>query len=97
MALGADVYDEVLAGGTGAIYVSNKVLSHPEMVAPFQFQFGADGVTYRGEDYSFCDRARAAGFTIWSANFALCGHHTEVELLTVLRRWYEMMDGRHAG
>lgn len=92
MALGADVYEEILQGGTGAIYIANWVLDHPAMKAPFRFTFDEDGVNYLGEDYSFCDRARAAGFTIHCANGVLCGHMHSVNLLTMMRRYYEMVE-----
>ena len=90
--LGADAYDEILHGGTGAIYISNEVLEHPDMRAPFQFMTDEDGVNFRGEDYSFCDRARAAGFKIYSASGLLCGHIHPINLLSVMRRYYEMIE-----
>lgn len=89
--LGADSYDEVLQGGTGAIFISHRVLDHPQMRAPFMFLHDADGVTIRGEDYSFCDRATALGFKIFCASGLLCGHVHEVDMLAVMRRFYEMM------
>lgn len=97
MTLGADTYDEILHGGTGAIYISNEVLEHPDMRAPFQFLMDEDGVGFRGEDYSFCDRARAAGFKIYSASALLCGHVHSINLLGVMRRYYEMLDALDGG
>jgi hypothetical protein len=91
ISLGANQYDEILNGGTGAIYISCEVLEHPDLKAPFQFVCGDDGVTVRGEDYNFCERARAAGFQVWTANRLLCGHAQEIDLLTVMRRFYNMM------
>jgi hypothetical protein len=92
MTLGAEVYDKLLEGGTGAIYISDRVLSHPAMRAPFHFRSDEDGVGFRGEDYDFCIRAREAGFEVWSANAILCGHIHDVNLLTVMRRFYELME-----
>ena len=92
MNLGAEAYDELLQGGTGAIYISNAVLEHPDMRAPFEFMADEDGVNFRGEDYSFCDRARSAGFKVYSANAMLCGHIHPINLLTVMRRYYELME-----
>jgi hypothetical protein len=91
MVLGAESYDEIFQGGTGAIYISNEVLEHPDMRAPFQFLFDEDGVGFRSEDYTFCDRVRSAGFKIYSANALLCGHIHPVNLLTIERRFYEVM------
>lgn len=92
MVLGSDTYDELFQGGTGAIYISNEVLEHPDMRAPFQFMADEDGVVFRGEDYSFCDRARTAGFKIYSANALLCGHFSSINQLVVMRRFYEVME-----
>ena len=92
LVLGAESYDELFQGGTGAIYISNEVLEHPDMRAPFQFLSDEDGVGCRGEDYTFCDRARSAGFKIYSASALLCGHIHPVNLLTVQRRFYEVME-----
>jgi len=92
IALGLDTYTEVLEGGTGAIYISRECLGHPDMHAPFQFQMGDDGTTLIGEDYTFCDKARAAGFKIWTANKILCGHYQDVNLLTVMQRFHEVAE-----
>lgn len=92
MTLGAETYENLLQGGTGAIYISNEVLGHPDMHAPFAFLVDDDGVGYRGEDYTFCDRARAAGFKIYSANALMCGHIHPINLLSVMRRFYELME-----
>lgn len=89
--LGADNYDEILQGGTGAIYISHRVLDHPQMQAPFLFLFDEDGVTVRGEDYHFCDRATALGFKVWCASGYLFGHVHPIDLLAVMRRFYELM------
>jgi len=92
MVLGSETYPEILQGGTGAIYISNTVLEHPDMRAPFRFLADEDGVSYRGEDYVFCDRAAAAGFKIYSANALLCGHIHPINLLSVMRRFHELLD-----
>ena len=91
LTLGAESYDEVLQGGTGAIFISNEVMEHPDMRAPFRFMADEDGVNFRGEDYTFCDRARSAGFRIYSASALLCGHVHPINQLTVMRRFYEIM------
>jgi len=92
MTLGAESYEEILQGGTGAIYISNTVLEHPEMRAPFTFQADDLGVTFRGEDYTFCDRAIALGFKLYSANALLCGHMRSINLLSVMRFFYETIE-----
>ena len=90
MALGAETYDQLVSGGTGAIYISSAVLDDPKMHAPFKFLTDEDGVTRRGEDYAFCDLATECGYQIHAANAILCGHYQEVNLLTVMQRFYEM-------
>ena len=62
------------------------------MQAPFLFLFDEDGVTVRGEDYHFCDRARALGFKIYCASGLLFGHVHAVDLLAVMRRFYEVLE-----
>jgi hypothetical protein len=74
--------------GTGFMMVRRDVFeclreNHPEWVymdqnsdkklhAFFDFQCTPEG--YIGEDYTFCDRARAHGFTVWADPTIKLGH-----------------------
>ena len=76
------VYQEILEGGSGVLYISNAVLEALGP-APFRFAFDKDGVVVRGEDHEFCRKAREAGFSIYAALDLLCGHGVEVNLKTI--------------
>lgn len=69
--------------GTGCMLIARRVLEHPDMRAPFQDEFNEDGVRVVSEDFSFCDRARKAGFTVWAALDMPCGHVKEIDLKLV--------------
>lgn len=50
----------------------------------FQFkaddEWGTDGI---GEDFYFCERVKAAGFSVWNDYDIACDHHKEVSTLKV--------------
>ena len=76
------VFQEIVEGGSGVLYVTSKVLDALE-VAPFRFTYDEDGVAERGEDHEFCRKAREAGFQVFAALDLLCGHNVEVNLKTI--------------
>lgn len=73
--------------GTGAILIARRVLEHPAMRGPFMDQYNEDGLRTNSEDLSFCDRARAAGFTIYAALCAPCSHNKPVDLLYLMKSY----------
>lgn len=87
---GVDYRKEITPGvvrvariGTGAMLIARRVLEHPDIAAPFAEHFDEQGLLTDSEDFSFCDKARVAGFEIYAATEAPCGHYREVDLLTV--------------
>lgn len=69
--------------GTGVMLIARRVLEHRHMRGAFLDIFDEDGLRVMGEDYAFCERARAAGFEVWVDMSAACGHVKEVDLLLV--------------
>ncbi len=72
---------KVDAVGTGCFLVARRVFENPEMrKAPFQRQYYEDGRVHKGNDISFCERARAQGIDIWCHYDYPCMHFNELEL-----------------
>lgn len=73
------------AVGTGCILVARRVFEDAEMrKAPFQRQYYDDGRVHKGNDISFCERARDRGFSIWCHYDYPCRHFNELELNEVV-------------
>lgn len=67
---------EVDAIGTGCFLISRRVFEHPGMrQAPFARKCNLDGTVDKGNDLSFCERARARGFRIWAHYDYPCDHY----------------------
>lgn len=60
--------------GTGCVLIRRDVLEAIKQPC-FEFLKRADGSTRQGEDYNFCDKVRAAGFTIWADLGNICEHY----------------------
>lgn len=76
---------KVDAIGTGCFVVARRVFEDPEMLkAPFQRQWNVDGTVDKGNDISFCERARAQGFNVWCHYSYPCMHFVELELNEVV-------------
>jgi hypothetical protein len=70
--------------GTGCFLIARRVFQHPGMrQAPFQRKCHADGTVNKGNDISFCERARARGFEIWTHYDYPCHHFCTVDLVEV--------------
>jgi hypothetical protein len=77
---------EVDAVGTGCFVVAARVFQDPEMrKAPFQRQWKEDGTVHKGNDISFCERAKTQGFRIFCDYDYPCMHFNELELNEVVR------------
>ena len=74
---------QVDATGGGCWVIARRVLERLKDGAPFQRTWNADGTVDRGNDFSFCQRARAAGFQVWAHYDYPCRHFVEVELTEV--------------
>ena len=67
--------------GTGCFMVARRVFECPDMrKAPFERKLNPDGTVNKGNDISFCERARANGFNIWCHYDYPCQHFVNVEL-----------------
>lgn len=84
---------EVDATGGGCVMIARRVLvelmerckGNP-MEAPFMRRWNDEGLVEAGNDYAFCQRARAAGFSIYVHWDYSCEHFNEVELTEVIER-----------
>ncbi len=85
---------EVDAVGTGCLLMSRRVFEHLEMrKAPFQRTFNEDGTVDKGNDISFCERAKKNGFRIFAHYDYRCMHFNEIELHEVSRAFYGLYKG----
>jgi len=70
------------AVGTGCIIIACRVLMHRDMQKGcFSRILNSNGTVYKGNDLAFCERARAAGFSIWCHYNYPCRHVVELELM----------------
>ncbi len=81
------------AVGTGCVLYARRVFENPEMrKAPFQRIWNEDGTVERGNDISFCERAKKQGFQIFAHYDYRCMHFNELELHEVLRAFHGFME-----
>jgi GT2 family glycosyltransferase len=80
-----DGLQRVDAIGTGCFLLARRVFDHPGMrEAPFRRKLHPDGTVHKGNDISFCERARARGFEIWAHYGYPCWHYNDnIELAEV--------------
>jgi len=77
---------KVDAVGTGCLLISKRVFLYPEMQkGAFTRQLHEDGTVNKGNDISFCERARKCGFEIFAAYDYPCMHFNQLELNEVIR------------
>ena len=67
------------AVGTGCILIHRRVLEN--MKAPFHIHFDEDGILTTGTDFAFCERAKEAGFEIFTTPRRVCEHFKELGML----------------
>ena len=88
-----DGLQRVDAVGTGCILISSRVFHDGEMrKAPFRRQYHEDDTVHKGNDLSFCERARKRGFEVWCHYEYPCMHFNELELnetVSAFRGLYE--------
>lgn len=63
--------------GTGCFFVHRDVLS--SLAWPW-FECKVVGAAHTCEDFQFCDKARAAGFPVWTHSGFICAHHKTTDL-----------------
>ncbi len=84
---------KVDAVGTGCLIVRTAIFNHALLqTGCFARQLNANGTVYKGNDISFCERARSAGFEIYCHYGYPCRHFVEVELNEVARAFGAMLD-----
>ena len=74
---------EIDAGGSGCMLVSRRVLE--QIAKPFYRTTYHDGTVEQGPDFTFCMRAKAAGFRVWAHYDYPCRHFKEVELTEAIQ------------
>lgn len=85
---------KVDAIGTGCFVIARRVFSDPVMLkAPFERKLHPDGRVDRGNDISFCERARAQGFEIYAHYDYPCMHFQELELTEVIQAIEGIVNG----
>jgi GT2 family glycosyltransferase len=81
------------AVGTGCMLVNKRVFDNVEMrKAPFLRTWNKDGTMNKGNDISFCERARKEGFEIYCHFGYPCDHFSELSLqetVNAFRYFYE--------
>lgn len=74
--------------GGGCFLVARRVFLNPSMqTGAFTRKKNPDGTVRRGNDISFCERARDAGFEIFSHFDYPCRHHKRVEMVETIRAY----------
>lgn len=81
---------EVDAVGSGCLLIARRVIEKLRWQQPFMRQWLHDGTVGVGGDFSFCIKAKAAGFKIWAAFDYLCDHHNELSLLETINAFGEL-------
>jgi len=89
---------EVDAVGTGCILISRRVFEHSEMrKAPFARKWNEDGTVDKGNDISFCERAKANGFKIYCHFDYPCDHMSELSMNETVRAFRQLYEGMKNG
>jgi hypothetical protein len=84
---------QVDAIGTGCFLIARRVFNNPKMQkGAFIRKLNPDGTVERGNDISFCERAREAGFEIYCHFDYPCAHFSEVELNEVVRAFRNLYE-----
>jgi hypothetical protein len=67
--------------GTGCALFARRVFENPFMqTGCFERKLNLDGTVNKGNDFSFCERAREQGFEIWAHYDYICSHINEVDV-----------------
>lgn len=85
---------EVEKVASGVLLIARRVLEHPAMRGPFMDYWDDEGLLVESEDFSFCRRARWAGFSVWCDMSVPAHHWKEVDLLTL---WQSLRGGESDG
>ena len=85
-----DGLQEVDCIGSGCFVVKREVMMALQDQQPFMRQWRQDGLVERGGDFSFCEKVKAKGFKIWAHYDYLCHHFNEVDLLEVIKAFWNL-------
>ena len=81
------------AVGTGCVLFARRVFEHPRLQrGAFSRKLNMDGTVDKGNDISFCERARECGFEIYCHYGYPCDHYCEVSMNDAVkgfRNFYE--------
>lgn len=84
---------EVDAVGTGCVMFSKRLFENKEMQKGcFNRKLNADGTVHKGNDISFCERAKEQGFKIHAHFDYPCYHFNELELNEVVRAFKNLYE-----
>ncbi len=84
---------KVDAVGTGCLLISRRVFEKPEMrKAPFARKWNEDGTVDKGNDISFCERARENRFEIYCHYDYPCDHFSELSMNEMVRGFKELYE-----
>ena len=76
---------KVDAVGTGCVLFARRVFEDPDMQnGAFTRKLNLDGTVDRGNDISFCERARERGWNIWAHFGYPCDHICELPMIEVI-------------
>lgn len=73
---------EIDSTGTGVIMCSRKVLE--TIKKPFERIFDEDGIAILGSDLAFSEKAKEAGFKLYSDTSNICKHYKMIDLNSLL-------------
>lgn len=77
---------KVDAIGTGCFIIARRVFEHPDLQhGAFVRKLYSDGTVNKGNDLSFCERAREAGFEIYCHYDYPCNHFSEIDLDSIAK------------
>lgn len=85
--------------GTGCFLIARRVFEHSGMrQAPFARKLYLDGCVHKGNDISFCERARARGFEVWAHYGYPCHHYNaNIELTEIESAMKKLWEGVNNG
>ncbi len=82
------------AVGTGCILIAKRVFENAEMrKGAFHRTWNEDGTVERGNDISFCERAKKQGYEIYAHYDYICDHFSELSLSETIRAFMQMYEG----
>ena len=82
---------EVDAVGTGCFLIAKRVFQNYIMKqAPFSRTWSPEGIVIKGNDISFCEKAKRAGFEIYCHYDYPCDHFSELSLNETVRGFKEL-------